>query len=184
MALNLKTIDDSKEIYYQSIGKITRLNKEGLIASCVYIACKKNNCPRSSSEISKLFKISKEDVNNGVKKLMIILNEKECKEVLMTSDKEIKPNDFINRFCSNLNIMNPLFVEKIKKTIGIATDNCIIDNIDESSVAAAMILFISQHCPEFNISVTKKQLQKQCNMSLATINRCLKLLEANKQLLN
>ena len=65
-----KIINEAKSIYkIVSTTKISRgTNREGIIASCVYFACKECDVPRSSKEIADMFGITSNIMTKGVKK--------------------------------------------------------------------------------------------------------------------
>ena len=62
-------------------------NRKGIIASCIFIACKKfDKCARSNKEIAEIFKIEPTNMTKGFKKfneIMLILKKK-IKEILIT----------------------------------------------------------------------------------------------------
>ena len=89
-------IEDAK-MMYKSISdkKISRgENRNGLIASSVYMSCKTNDVPRSAKEIAKMFNLNITTMTKGCKKFH---------DIMKMSTKSSNPYDFIVRFCSKLN---------------------------------------------------------------------------------
>jgi hypothetical protein len=65
-------IVETAKTYYKIISEnsISRgTNRQGLIAACIYMACKKECVPRSSKEIASLFGINLHDMTRGHKKI-------------------------------------------------------------------------------------------------------------------
>jgi transcription initiation factor TFIIB len=151
-----------------SESRITRgNNKKGLIAACVYYACKNCKVPRSSKEIASIFEIKSVLVTKGVKYIQEILQ-------LMDNNKRIEKiniinqNDFIERFCNKLNL-----TDYQTKGIQQISDNTkkynIISENTPPSIAAGCIYM---YCLENKIPINKKQISFACNISEVTINKC------------
>ena len=68
-------IEDAKVAYKTlSENKLSRAsNKKGLIASCIYIACKSKGVPRSAKEVAEIFKIKITSMTKGCKNYMEII---------------------------------------------------------------------------------------------------------------
>jgi len=69
-------IDEAKSIYKNlSEVNISRgSNRNGLIAACVYVSCKRNNVPRSVKEIAHMFNLTVPELTKGAKKLHEVMN--------------------------------------------------------------------------------------------------------------
>jgi len=69
-------INEAKSLYtIISETKISRgANRKGIIAACVYFACKECNVPRSSKEIAEIFKLESTVMTKGCKKCQEIIN--------------------------------------------------------------------------------------------------------------
>ena len=182
---NLPTIiiNESKSLYkIISQTKISRgSNRKGIIAACVYFACKDCNVPRSSKEISEMFSIKIPVMTKGVKKCQEIIHmNKKNKSRLIQNTNSIKPNDFIERFCNKLNIDNL----KTKQIIDICNFsvkmNIITENTPPSIAAGCIFYFIKEN----NLDITRKNISEICKISEVTINKCSKKLENNQEFLN
>jgi transcription initiation factor TFIIB len=97
-------IEDAKSMYkIVSERKISRgSNRKGIIASCIYFACKKQHVPRSSKEIAEIYSISVSEMTKGIKKFGEIMNQQNKQTLIHMNSTN--PFDYIDRFCSNLNI--------------------------------------------------------------------------------
>ena len=52
-------------------------NRNGIIASCIYKACRLQGCPRSAKEIADIFKLNISHMTKGCKKFDEIINMKQ-----------------------------------------------------------------------------------------------------------
>ena len=106
-------ITESKSLYKLVCEtKISRgNNRRGIIAACVYFACKNCNVGRSSKEIATMFDI-KNSVFKGCKNFQNVLQLNKDKDRVDNSES-ISPLDFIDRFCNNLN-METKDIKKLK----------------------------------------------------------------------
>ena len=160
--------------------KISRgYNRKGLIAACVYHACKLHNVPRSHKEIAQIFDINPKTMTKGCKKFDEIMNySKSTKNTInMNGSKSV---DFIQRFCSKLNLG--------KNIIGICMHVCkkaeeyeIVAENTPPSITAGTIFLV---CNLLEINISKQQIRDVCEISEVTISKCYKkLLSFHKYLL-
>jgi transcription initiation factor TFIIIB Brf1 subunit/transcription initiation factor TFIIB len=88
-----------------------------------------------------------------------------------------KPEAFIERFCSKLNINNELtklcqFISMKIEKLNIMPENT------PHSIAAGVVYFISQFC---KLNVSKRDVKNVSEISEVTINKCYKKLEKIKE---
>lgn len=168
-----QTIIDEAKILYKDISskKISRgSNRSGLIASSIYMSCKKHKVPRSAKEIAKVFNIDVTTMTKGCKKFHDI-----TKSNVVCSN----PEDFIIRFCSNLNIEDK-YIDLCKSVINKADEYSVVSENAPPSIAAGVIYLVSNLC---NINIQKKEISASCDISEVTINKCYKKLNKYKKLL-
>tara|TARA_B110000971_G_C20036452_1_gene514516 strand:+ start:67 stop:1047 length:981 start_codon:yes stop_codon:yes gene_type:complete len=177
-----KIINEAKSIYkIISTTKISRgTNRSGIIASCVYFACKECDVPRSSKEIADMFGISSNIMTKGVKKCQEIIHMNKKNKNRISKTKSTKPGDFINRFCNKLNIPEK-DTEKILKICKITVENYIISENTPPSIASGCIYYFIK---KSNKTITKKDISEVCKISEVTINKCCKIIEAKDSLFN
>ena len=138
-------VEEAKSMYkVLSEAKISRgSNRKGLIASCIYIACKKGNVPRSAKEIADMFGLDITVMTNGCKKFIEIWNmvnkEKSGNIVLDASQSD----DFIHRFCSKLNV-SPDIVRLCVLISEKAEEFSIVSENTPPSIAAGSIYLACQ----------------------------------------
>lgn len=174
--INTKIVGEAKSLY-NSISeiKISRgSNRDGIIAACVYFACKECNVPRASKEVAEIFDIDITIMTKGCKSFQEImnLNKKNKKRIV---NKSINPRDFIDRFCDKLNID----VKKIEEICDLCLKNNIISQNTPQSIAAGCIYF---HIKKNDLDITKKSLSGVCKISEVTINKCFKKIDEHKHL--
>ena len=176
----LKIINEAKSLYkIISSTKISRgANRKGIIAACVYFACKECGVPRSSKEIAEIFNLKIPVMTKGVKRCQEIISMNKMNKNRLSKKDSINPNDFIERFCNKLNITeeNIILINQICKLS--INENVISENTPPSIAAGCIFYFIKNN--ELNIS--KKEISNICKISEVTINKCTKKLENNKKL--
>jgi transcription initiation factor TFIIIB Brf1 subunit/transcription initiation factor TFIIB len=88
-----------------------------------------------------------------------------------------KPEAFIQRFCSKLNINNEL--TKLCQFISMKIEKMnIMPENTPHSIAAGVVYFISQFC---KLNVSKRDVKNVSEISEVTINKCYKKLEKIKE---
>jgi transcription initiation factor TFIIB len=198
-------INHSKELFkHVSQQKMFRgSNKEGLIAICVYHACKDNEVPRSIKEIAAMFNINDTTMTKGNRCYSACINEyreknKECATQLDASytDKAIEDvrqakNDraALNAVrCTQTPVSKPVdYIERFCCKLSIpfnyhqyickiaieVGEKRLITDNTSASIAAAVIFFVSDIK---KLGVTRKKLNKYTEISEVTIGKCHKKL--------
>jgi transcription initiation factor TFIIB len=180
-----KMIAEEACIYHSQISNhqtFRGLNKEGLIAASIYIACRIENYPRTAKEIAKIFHLEDStSATKGCRNAMTIINEIEQNKLNIDQIKytNTTPSSFIERFCTQLD-MNHDYI-KLANFIAMKIEkNNMISEHTPNSVAAGIIYLIST---EFNLNISKKNIQQVSNISEVTINKCYKTIESIKKTL-
>lgn len=174
-----KIIIDDAIRYYDKIShtKTYRgINRDGLLASSIYIACSCNNHPRTSKEIATIFKLDNTSATRGCKNALSILNDIEKEEEDKTVLHNTKPSSFINRYCSKLSINQELttlclFIANVVETQKVIPENT------PHSISAGIVYFVCQKC---NLNISKKSIHAISKISEVTINKCFKKLEIHE----
>lgn len=153
-------------------------NRDGIIAGSVYIACRINDYPRTAKEIANIFHLDVTSATKGCKNALAIISniEKGLDENEKTNLGATKPEAFIDRFCSKLNINNEL--TKLCHFISMKIEkNDIMPENTPHSIAAGIVYFISQLC---KLNISKREIKAVSEISEVTINKCYKKLEKMK----
>lgn len=153
-------------------------NRDGILAASIYIACRINNYPRTAKEISTIFHLDVASATRGCKNALSIVNnlEKDMDNKEKTNFGRTKPEAFIERYCSKLNINSEL--TKLSKFIALKIEkmNFMPENTP-NSIAAGVVYFIAQIC---KLSVSKRDVKNVSEISEVTINKCFKKIEKIK----
>ena len=179
-----KIIIDDALRYYTSISQAKTfrgLNRDGILAASIYIACSINKHPRTAKEIAQIFSLDNTSATKGCKNALSILNDLE--RDFINTDKTVlsktTPSSFIDRYCSKLNINEEL--TKFCLFIASIVDkrNLIPENTPHS-ISAGIVYFVCQIC---NLSINKKDINLVSRISEVTINKCYKKLESIQDIL-
>lgn len=164
-------IEVAKHMYKQiSETKISRGdNRKGIIASCIFIACKKfDKCARSNKEIAEIFKIESTNMTKGFKKFNEIMLMVEKKNNYNNDYSISESLDFINRFCSNLNLEEDT-TQLCKYVCKKIEEYDLVSENTPTSKAAGTIYLVSYI---FNLNISKSDISNTCLTSEVTISKC------------
>lgn len=178
-----KLIIDDAIRYHKKISEYEQTfrgdNKDGLIAASIYISCRINNYPRTAKELATIFHLDATSATQGCKNAQSIINnlEKDMDNKDKTSFCKTKPEAFIERYCSRLNINSEL--TKLCHFIAIKIEkiNLMPENTPHS-IAAGIVYFVSQLC---KLNVSKKEVKAISEISEVTINKCFKKLDTKTE---
>jgi len=154
-------------------------NRDGILAASIYISCRINNYPRTAKEIATIFNLDVTSATKGCKNAQLIINnlEKDVENNEKTNFGRTKPEAFIERYCSKLNINNEL--TKLCQFIAMKIEkNKFMSENTPHSIAAGIVYFIAQTC---NLNVSKKDVRLTSEISEVTINKCFKKIEKMKE---
>jgi transcription initiation factor TFIIB len=157
-------------------------NKDGLIAASIYISCRVNNYPRTPKEIATIFNLNNMCATRGCKKAQLIINqlEQQTENTDKTVFCKIKPELFIERYCSKLNV-NTELTQLCEFICHIVNKNNLMPQNAPHSIASGIIYYISQLC---KLNISKTDIKHISEISEVTINKCYrKLLTFDKNLL-
>ena len=177
-----RIISNTANSLYASISdaKISRgNNRKGIIAACVYNACKECNVPRSIKELSEIFDISPKILTKGCKNYREItrLNKQNIDRIQNT--RSINLNDFIERFCHNLSISKNDSNNILKITNLCIEKKLIYDNTPMAMACGCIYLYIQIK----KMNINKKIISENCKISEVTINKCYKKIKSDTDLM-
>lgn len=175
-----KMIIDDAIVYYNKISEsdnhnFRAQNRDGIIAASIYIACRIHNYPRTAKEIASIFHLNATCATHGCKNALSIINdlERDMKSKEKTNLGNMKPEAFIERYCSKLNINNEL--TKLCQFISMKIER--MDVMPENtppSIAAGVVFFVAQLC---RLNISKRDVKNVSETSEVTINKCFKKIE-------
>jgi transcription initiation factor TFIIB len=175
-----KIIYETAQSYYRNISetKISRgSNRIGIIAACIYYACKECGVPRSTGELSALFDIDSKIMTKGCKNFTEITRMSKDRKRIQ-SQKSINLHDFTERFCHKLKV-DPLHQEQIKKLSELCESLDLVNDNTPPAMASGCIYLYLRHK---NIEIDKKDISDICKISEVTINKCSKKIESNQEI--
>lgn len=151
------------------------LNRDGIIAASIYISCRINDNPRTAKEIATMFHLDTTSATKGCKNATSIINTMEA-DVINENKTNLgttNPCDFIDRYCSRLNMNNEL--TKLCKFIAVRIEkNNLMPENTPHSIASGVIYFVCMNC---NLNISKRDIHNISEISEVTINKCYKKLE-------
>jgi transcription initiation factor TFIIB len=161
--------------------KISRgANRKGIIAACVFHACKECKVPRSTNELAHIFKIEQKVMTKGCKNYTEIMRMSQSDKSRISNPKSITMDDFIERFSHALSL-TPIDVQNILKIAEKCSQFKIInDNTPPGMAAGCIFLYIKF----YGLDISKKQISDISKISEVTINKCYKKLENNVDIMN
>ncbi|RDD45380.1 Transcription initiation factor IIB [Trichoplax sp. H2] len=132
-----KTIVDRAKVLFKQGYELKSLkgrSNDALASASLYIACRQEGVPRTFKEICAVSKISKKEIGRCFKAIL---------KALETNVEMISTQDFMSRFCSNLNLPN--YVQKAASHIAHrAIELDLAPGRSPVSVTAAAIYLASQ----------------------------------------
>jgi transcription initiation factor TFIIB len=178
-------IIDTAMVYHKQISdtnvSFRGANRDGVLAASIYLSCKKHGFPRDTTEIANIFHLDLTSATKGCKSAMAIINtlESNLDESERTNWCKTNSIDFVERYCSKLNINQELtklcmFISKI-----VEKKNLMPANVP-NAICAGIIYFVSQTC---GLNVNKRDIKNVSEISEVTINKCYKLLETHQAML-
>jgi transcription initiation factor TFIIB len=150
------------------------LNRDGIIAASIYIACRVNQIPRTAKEIAVVFRLDAPSATRGCKNAMTILNslERDNGDDSKSRFEKTSPEDFVDRYCSKLGMSSELV--RVSSFVAMKVHNCnLIPENTPHAVAAGIVYFVAVLS---NAAVTKKDVSIASDISEVTINKCYKKL--------
>jgi hypothetical protein len=183
-------VEETKQLYAQvSPLCICRgLQKDALLAACLFESLKRHNTPRRPAEIATIFQIDAKLITRGVKQFSGLLEEhlhaeaKALPTTIMPEKKTETPSTSFKHY------LEPAVykLETPRSLHGgiIEFASKMGDHIDElgicpettpSSLAACALALT---CEKFNIEKSNAEIARVCSISAATLQKCLKRIES------
>lgn len=186
--INQSIIEESKNMYLtlQGISGRQGLSRDALLSACLYTSLKHSGSPRKPKEIAELFGLPSSTFTKALKQIQEIMALARQKGLLQltTSNKpsqsSTKAVEYIQLPLSrlplprqqmeHLHMLSVRVAEKAEES-GLAQENM------PPSLAAGCVAFVIKRCESITIPLTK--IAEVSEISLATLQKCLRRLEAN-----
>jgi len=162
-------------------------SQEALIAGCVFLACRRNNVPRSFREVMELTKVSKKEIGRTFKLLENFLMHREKEKEGQTSfvaggmvvanetykgSGTADPGDLCSRYCSMLGMSNKATNLAIALANKTSTTGALAGRSPLS--AAAACIYMAGHL--VGEAKNAKEIQQVAGVSDSTIRHAYKLM--------
>ena len=176
------SVFETVKSYYVEMAreKLSRGNvRLGLIACCIFYACKKHKVTRSIKEVSSMCEIEPSIFNSAHKIFREIMKEHIPSELF---EETTQVDDLITRFCGYLNFdrkQRCYFNKRITQMNETIDQTQILIGKTPSAITASCIYYI---CQKDNIDMSKKHISKQVNVSIVTINKIYQIIENQSHL--
>lgn len=151
--------------------------RKGLIAACLFMACKKQGVPRTSQEIADIFQINDRWVTKGNKKFTELWHLSGHEHITYKDD--CQSCDYLARFCSNLLDDHTELLDLSRKISKICKKNNLLSQNTPISVAASSIYIATVHLG-LKDKVSRTDIANAAKTSQVTIGKCYKELIKNK----
>lgn len=180
-----KMIIDDAMRYHKKISEYYQTfrgeNRDSILGGSIYISCRINNNPRTPKEIASIFHLDVQNATRGCKNVQQIINviEKDMSTEEKTVFNKTTPDDFIERYCSRLNMNAELTKLCHFISIKVERDGLMPENTPHS-IAAGIIYFIIQLC---SLTISKRDVRTVSEISEVTIGKCHKKIEKHKDIL-
>jgi len=190
--INQSMIEESKNLYttLQSIGGRQGLSRDALLSACLYMSLKQSGSPRKPKEIAEIFGINSATFTKALKQMQEIMALARQKGVLQQtttnkpSQSSTKAIEYIQLPLSRLPIprtqidslhtLCKRIAEKAEE-IGLSQENM------PPSLAAGCVAFVIKRCDSLTIPLAK--IAEASQISVATLQKCLRRLESYSELL-
>lgn len=190
--INQYIIEESKNLYItlQDIGGRQGLSRDALLSACLYTSLKQAGSPRKPKEIAEIFGLSSATFTKALKQMQEVMALARQKGVLQQtttnkpSQSSTKAVEYIQLPLSRLPIprtqMEHLFtlckrIAEKSEEIGLSQENM------PPSLAAGCVAFVIKRCEELSIPVSK--IAEASEISVATLQKCLRRLESYSEVL-
>ena len=163
--------EDASLIYRQAIGKNLIMGRtiDGMSSASIYISCRRNNIPRTLSQIADVSGVSRKDIARNAR----LLKRKLDIKLAPTS-----PADYVPRFATELDLSDVLQAKAIK-IIDDARITGLISGKGPGGIAAAAIYIASISAGE---EISRRQISEVAGITEATLKKHYKLLSDNLEL--
>lgn len=190
--INQSIVEESKNLYLtlQEISGRQGLSRDALLSACLYMSLKQSGSPRKPKEIAELFGLPSATFTKALKQMQEIMALARQKGLLALtttnkpSQSSTKAVEYIQLPLSRLPLprqqmehlqMLCIRVAEKAEESGLAQENM------PPSLAAGCVAFVMKRCESLDISLPK--IAEVSEISLATLQKCLRRLEANSSML-
>jgi len=193
--IDIRTIDVAKALYIRLVEHCDKrgMSRTSVVASCIYSALKMIGQPRKPKEISEIFHLSSTQFTKSFKYFQEVLSMANQRGllndvVIPANMSSTKAADYVSQPLSKLPISRNLAMILKENAIRIANEAERLEICPENmppSLAAGVIAFVLTHSmpDSSNSGIDLERIASVCDISEGTLNKCLKKLESNYEVL-
>lgn len=190
--ISVAMIEEAKQLFANlSKNIIARgVQREALLASCLYESLKRHSCPRRPRDIAKIFQLELTDVTRGIKQFQHLFAKTYSTEQrsFLTDNNDLERSlltttgfgNFVIPFLQNLAPPRHLFKEMNALVLQVCERadewGLVPENTPPSLVASAIMIV----CEHLSWMKAAKEVATACDISAVTITKCLKRLTPYK----
>jgi transcription initiation factor TFIIB len=185
--INQSIIEESKNLYttLQEIGGRQGLSRDALLSACLYMSLKQSGSPRKPKEIAEIFGLTSSTFTKALKQMQEVMALARQKGLLQQnttnkpSQSSTKAIEYIqlplNKLPIPRNQVEHLFtlckrIAEKADEIGLSQENM------PPSLAAGCVGFVIKRCDSLSIPISK--IAEASEISVATLQKCLRRLES------
>ena len=169
-------LEEAKTLYKSvSQAKIWRgENRAGIVATSLFVACRRSGVPRSTREVARMFNVRTETVTRGCRAFSATL-EPSGADADCTG-----PLHFVNRFCCRLGL-GAAETRAVREVVERAQELAVATECMPPSLVAGALAFVGE---ALGLGLSRKDVAEACLLSQVTVAKChRRLAAARKQLL-
>jgi transcription initiation factor TFIIB len=175
-----KKVQTTAKCIYQIISEhySTRgAKRKGLIAACVYYACKIEDCPRDPAVIADMFDIRNKDISNGIRTFQAVTSGIDH-PIFANNETSTTPKDYIGRFCTTLGIDDIQVVNLAEAICEKIHTLELCEFYIPTTVAAGVLTYILATLPS---PPSLKRVSDLLDISTGTLSRCSKEIQEHEE---
>lgn len=160
-----KTMCDYYNAVYTAMDErnygVKRCNiRSGLMAACLFYACKLHRMPREIKEIAEMMKMDRKTVTKGCNDFAEVMGD------AFLNLPPFKPSDFAERYCTTLGLSFK-DIKRVVKVLEWIETSRVLHECTPPTVAAALIFKMNSE------RVTFEELTKHCRVSKSVVQKIL-----------
>jgi transcription initiation factor TFIIB len=163
-------LEDAKNLYKAiSDRHITRgENRAAVIATSVYVACRRCGVPRSIREIAEMFDLKPAAITRAFRTFRSVVGD---------ADEDAEPTtpmDFVGRFCTRLSLA-PEATEAIREVVRLADEAAAVSEAMPPSIVAGAIALVAER---LGLKLAREDVAAVCAVAPATVAKMQRRLAA------
>lgn len=188
--INQSIIEATKSTYItlQDVGGRQGLSRDAMLSACLYVALKESGSPRKPKEVADIFGLSSATFTKALKQMQEVMALARQKGRVESYKKpqsaSTRAKEYIGLPLSRLPMQRTQmeYIQKLAESIAdkVETDGLSQENMPPS-LAAGCLAFVLKRSEAIDIPISK--IAEASEISVATLQKCLRRLEAHAEIL-